>query len=182
VTIEGVSGGPGIATVTNVAIGEAEYGMTASDNILMARAEGIPIVAVWGGMDVSPQCFMAHASAGVETFEDLNGMKISTSPVGTFWPVIKATYDIEPAEELPVVDFGTFLNDDQIVRQCFNISEAFLAQEEGWDVTSSWCTTPATRRTPRRCSRPRTASASTPKEVAAVVAAVRRGLAPVPRG
>lgn len=175
VTITGISGGPGIATVTNVAIGEAEYGMTASDNILMARAEEIPVVAVWGGMDVSPQCFMSHTSAGVETFEDLNGMKISVSPVGTFWPVIKAKFDIQPAEELPVVDFATFLNDDQIVRQCFNISEAFLAQEEGWDVSFLMVHESGFQTNGQALFTTEQRIREHPEEVAAVVAAVEEG-------
>jgi NitT/TauT family transport system substrate-binding protein len=134
VTIEGLSGGPGIATVTNVAVGEAEYGMTAADNLLVARAEGVPVVAVWGGMDVSPQCFMSHASAGVEDFADLSGLRISVSPAGTFWPVVQARYGIEPSEVLPVVDFGTFASDERIVRQCFATSERFIADREGWEV------------------------------------------------
>lgn len=175
VTIEGLSGGPGIATVTNVAIGEAEYGMTATDNILMARAEGIPIVAVWGGMEVSPQCFMSHASAGVNDFEDLNGLKISTSPAGTFWPVIKERFGIEPAEELPVVDFGTFLNDESIVRQCFNVSEAFIAQEEGWDVDFLMVHDSGYQTYGQMLFTTEDRIREHPEEVAAVVAAVHEG-------
>src|SRR5699024_113969 len=72
-TIEVKAGGPGVQTVTNVAIGDADYGMTSVDNIYAARAEGIPLVGIFAPYQHSPQCFITHPSAGIEDFTDLDG-------------------------------------------------------------------------------------------------------------
>jgi NitT/TauT family transport system substrate-binding protein len=135
----------------------------------------VPVVAVWGGMDVSPQCFMSHASAGVEDFTDLSGLRISVSPAGTFWPVIQARYGIEPSEVLPVVDFGTFASDERIVRQCFATSERFIAEREGWDVDFLMIHASGYRPYAMSLFTTEDRIRDHPEEVAAVVAAVQEG-------
>lgn len=134
VTIEMKSGGPGIQTVTNVAIGDADYGMTAVDNIYVARAQGIPIVGVFAPLDGSEQCLMSHPEANVKDFTDLNGKNLSVAPAGSYWKYIQAKYDIQPASEMPPVSMANWQEDPNMVLQCFYGAEAYTAQENGLEA------------------------------------------------
>lgn len=134
VTIEMKSGGPGIQTVTNVAIGDADYGMTAVDNIYVARSQGIPVVGIFAPLDGSEQCLMSHPDANVKDFTDLNGKNLSVAPAGAYWKYIQKKYDIKPASEMPPVSMANWNEDPAMVLQCFYGAEAFTAQQNGWDA------------------------------------------------
>lgn len=134
ITIEMKSGGPGIQTVTNVAIGDADYGMTAADNIYMARSQGIPVVGIFAPLDGSEQCLMSHPSANVKDFADLNGKKLSVAPAGTYWKYIQKKYNIKTAAEMPPVSMANWNEDPNMVLQCMYGAEAFTAKQKGFDA------------------------------------------------
>lgn len=134
ITIEMKSGGPGIQTVTNVAIGDANYGMTAIDNIYVARSQGIPVVGIFAPLDGSEQCLMSHPAANVKDFADLNGKNMSVAPAGSYWKYIQKKYDIKPASEMPPVSMANWNEDPNMVLQCFYGAEAYTAQQNGWDA------------------------------------------------
>lgn len=54
------SGGPGISSTQIVAGGKAEFGMGQADEILLARQNGIPLVAIAATFQKNPQGIMFH--------------------------------------------------------------------------------------------------------------------------
>lgn len=175
VTIEMVSGGPGVQTVTNVAIGDAEYGMTAADNIYLARAEGIPLVGIFAPLDNSPQCFVSHPEAEVETFTDFNDMNIAVSPAGSFWTIIKNKYDLEPAQEMPPQSFGTWHEDPNMIQQCFRGEDDYILADNGWEGSFLMVSESGYNPYTQVLFTTEKQIAENPEEVAIVVDAVRQG-------
>ena len=131
--IEIVSGGSGVQTIANVAVGSADYGLVGSDALLEARSQGIPVVMILGGFE-SPQCLMTHPEAGVEGIHDLHDSQISVTPAGTFWRWIAAEFGYEDSEVIPPADLATFFDTPDMVRQCFATSEPYTAEQEGHDI------------------------------------------------
>ena len=88
-------GGPQVAGVPLVAAGKYTFAMTSSEQVLLARAEGVPLVMVFGTFQRNPQGLMFHNSNPVADFAGLNGRKVYVSGAGTFWQVLKAKYNLD---------------------------------------------------------------------------------------
>ncbi|HWL13523.1 MAG TPA: ABC transporter substrate-binding protein [Ureibacillus sp.] len=133
VTIE--PGGPQVSSINMVASGKAEFGLAHADQIVVARNEGIELVAVATAMQGSPQAFMFHKGHGIEDFEDLNGRKVYIQPGITYWEYLKTQYDLSGVEELAYTgQHVNFIPDEDAVTQSFLTSEPYFMELEGVDV------------------------------------------------
>ena len=88
-------GGPQIAAVPLVASGKHTFGMAQADQVMLARQEGIPVVAVFGTFATNPQALMFHSSQPVKDFADLNGRKVYVSPTSTYWLYFLNKYQLD---------------------------------------------------------------------------------------
>jgi len=126
-------GGPGVSTIPLVASGKYTFGMSGADAILLARAEGIPVVALFAPYQTNPQGFMYHTESGIKDFGDLNGHKVYVASAGAYyWDYIKAKYKLDQSEVLAYNgQLATWLTDKGNVTQCFVISEPYFARKAG---------------------------------------------------
>ncbi|HEU4655980.1 MAG TPA: ABC transporter substrate-binding protein [Capillimicrobium sp.] len=128
-------GGPQIQTIPQVASGKAEFGVAQADELLLARAEGVPVVEVFGGMDRYLQCMMFHPNQGISDWPDLNGHDIAVAPSGGFWPYIKGKYHLDDVKEINFTgSLAEFQRNEGLVQQCFITSEPYVAKEQGIDI------------------------------------------------
>ncbi len=133
VTIE--PGGPQVSSINMVASGNAEFGLAHADQIVVARNEGVELVAVAAAMQGSPQAFMFHKGHGIEDFEDLNGRKVYIQPGITYWEYLKTQYDLSGVEELAYTgQHVNFIPDKEAVTQAFLTSEPYFMELEGIEV------------------------------------------------
>lgn len=128
-------GGPQIQTIPQVASGEAEFGIAQADELLLARAEGAPVVQVFGGMDKYLQCMMFHPEANISDWSDLEGFRIAVAPSGGYWPYIKGRYQLDNVQEVNFTgSLANFAADPELVQQCFITSEPYVAAQEGIEI------------------------------------------------
>jgi len=133
VTVE--PGGPQVSSINMVASGNAEFGLAHADQIVVARNEGIELVAIAAAMQGSPQAFMFHKGHGIEDFEELNGRKVYIQPGITYWEYLKTQYDMSGVEELAYTgQHVNFIPDKEAVTQSFLTSEPYFMELEGVDV------------------------------------------------
>jgi NitT/TauT family transport system substrate-binding protein len=134
-SIEVSQGGPQIQTIPQVAAGKAEFGVAQADELMLARAEGVPVVEVFGGMDKYLQCMMFHPSAGIHDFGDISGHQVAVAPSGGFWPWIKGKYHLENVKEINFTgSLAEFKRNEGLVQQCFITSEPYFARQQGIDM------------------------------------------------
>src|SRR6476646_12098516 len=69
--VEILSGGPGSPVVQLVAGGKSDFGVAGADDVVVARARGVDIVAVFGTFQINPQGIMVHAAKNVTSLADL---------------------------------------------------------------------------------------------------------------
>jgi len=130
VTIE--PGGPQVSSVQMIASGSAEFGLAHADQLVIAKNQGIDLVAVAAAMQGSPQVFMFHKGHGIKDFTDLNGRKVYVQPGITYWDFLKSKYDLSKVEELAYNGQHTnFVNEKDSVTQAFATSEPFFLEKEG---------------------------------------------------
>lgn len=133
VTIE--PGGPQVSSINMVASGNADFGLAHADQIVMARNEGIELVAVATAMQGSPQAFMFHKGKGIEDFEELNGRKVYIQSGIVYWEYLKTQYDLSGVEELAYSgQHVNFIDDEDSVSQAFVTSEPYFMKLENIDV------------------------------------------------
>ena len=131
VSIHVLQGGPQVQTIPQVAAGKADFGVTTTDQLVIARSQGVPVVSVFGGMDKFLQCMMYHPSSGISDFNDLNGHPVAVSPSSAFWLWIKGQFQLDDVKE--IANSGTlaeFKRNEELVQQCYTTSEPYIATQE----------------------------------------------------
>jgi NitT/TauT family transport system substrate-binding protein len=128
-------GGPQVTGIPLVASGKYTFAMTSAEQVLLARAEGVPLVMVFTTFQRNPQGLMFHASHPVKDFPDLNGRKVYVSGAGTFWQVLTKKYNLDKVQQFQYNgQLATFLADEENVFQCFVTSEPVILKSQGKDV------------------------------------------------
>ncbi|WP_434426377.1 ABC transporter substrate-binding protein [Nannocystis pusilla] len=129
--VELVAGRTDTPVVPQVAAGRAEFGVSDASQVLLARAQGAPIVALLAGLQHNPRCIMVHESSGVTGLADLRDATLAMSahdPAAAFllqkfnWPnvqVVPYSGSIAP-----------FLLDPRAAQQAYVFSEPILAEAQ----------------------------------------------------
>ncbi|MCM3781383.1 ABC transporter substrate-binding protein [Neobacillus mesonae] len=133
VTIE--PGGPQVSSIQIVASGKAEFGVAHADQILLAREEGIPIVALATTFQISPQALMYHQESGIQDFSDLNGRTVFIQQGQPYWEFLKHKYNLDTVKEVAYTgQHGNFIEDSQSASQSFVNGEPFVVEKQGINV------------------------------------------------
>ena len=130
VTVE--PGGPTVSSVQIVASGQAQFGLAHADQLVIARNQGIELVAVATALQGSPQALMFHEGVEINDFEDLNGRDIFIQPGITYWDFLKSKYDLSDVSELAYTgQHVNFIDEKESVTQAFVTSEPFFLEKDG---------------------------------------------------
>ncbi|MFC4103075.1 ABC transporter substrate-binding protein [Paenibacillus xanthanilyticus] len=133
VTIE--PGGPGVSSIQLVASGKADFGIAHADQILQARQEGIPLVALATTFQISPQAIMYHSDQPIDGFDDLHGRSVFIQQGQPYWEFLKHKYELSDAKELAYTgQHANFINDKTSASQSFISGEPFALKAQGVDV------------------------------------------------
>jgi NitT/TauT family transport system substrate-binding protein len=125
-------GGPQVSAIQIVSSGSAEFGLVHADQMVIAKNQGIDLVAVAAAMQGSPQAFVFHKGTGIEDFEDLNGRSVFIQPGITYWEFLKSKFDLSEVQEMVYNgQYATFINDPEAVSQSFVTSEPFMLENQG---------------------------------------------------
>lgn len=125
-------GGPQVSSTQIVASGKAQFGMANGDDILVARQEGIPIVAIATSMQKSPQAVFYHKEdTAIKDFGDLNGHKVYVASTASFWQFIKKKYKLDSAQEMKYTgQLVNFVSDPKALTQGYVTSEPFTLSQQ----------------------------------------------------
>ncbi len=114
VTIE--PGGFGLDPIKLVATGSNDYGIGGAGNILLARAQGVPIVAIGAEFQNTPVGFITHKDSGITSFADFKGKRVGVQ-TGADTDVLyrallaKNHMTSQDVTEIPIqFDMGPFTN------------------------------------------------------------------------
>lgn len=135
VTIE--QGGPQVSSIQIVASGKAEFGIAHADQLLLARKQGIPVVAVATTFQISPQALMFRKEEPIKTFADVNGRTVFIQQGQPYWEFLKKKYSLDKVKELAYTgEHSSFISNTAAVSQCFVSGEPFALKQQGIDVNT----------------------------------------------
>ncbi|MBL9190596.1 MAG: ABC transporter substrate-binding protein [Opitutaceae bacterium] len=128
------AGGPGSGIKLKVARGDADFGLQRSDDLILAAARGMPLIAVGASMQHDPMALMVHAGSPVKEFRDLDGRAVIGN-VGMAWfPFLEKKHGITIARRQNTYGLGEFLAKTDTIQQCVVTNEPFFARRHGREV------------------------------------------------
>lgn len=135
--VEILPGGAGTPTVQMVGAGSAEFGIVSADELVLARAQGNDVVALFTVYQNCPQGIMVHASRKLAGIGDV--VKEGTLAIQRGLPYArmmekKFGFDKVKVVPSPGGDITVFLSDEKFAQQCFVVSEPLAAKRKGVDV------------------------------------------------
>jgi NitT/TauT family transport system substrate-binding protein len=132
IDVEIVKGGPTAPVLPLVARGDAEFGISNADGILLGRAQEMPVVAVMAPLQTSPRCIMVHASSGIDDFDDLRDMTIAMNASQTFYHFLVRHVSLEGVRIVPYNgSVAPFLANEKLAQQGYVFSEPIVARGQG---------------------------------------------------
>jgi NitT/TauT family transport system substrate-binding protein len=133
--VELLGGGPGAPVIQRVAAGQVEFGIVSADDVLIAQARGVEVVALFAVYQTSPTGIMTHASRGAKGMADvLASGTLAVEPGLPYAAFLKKKYGFDKVKVVPY-DGGVarFLADKELSQQCFITAEPLAARRNGSD-------------------------------------------------
>jgi len=128
-------GGPQVSPTQIVASGKAQFGISHADELLIAKEEGLPLVAIATSFQTTQQAFAFHKGQDVKDIPDLNGRTVYVTPGAGYWEFLKNKYDLSNVTEMAHTgSLVNFIADEQSVAQIYAASEPFVLEKEGVDI------------------------------------------------
>jgi NitT/TauT family transport system substrate-binding protein len=128
-------GGAGVPVVQMVATGRADFGTVTADELVLARAHGGDVVAVFATFQTAPHGIMVHASRGLKKIEE--AFASGTLALETGLPYIAYLRQKLHWSGAKIVAYdggiAHFLTDPMFGQQCYITSEPILARQKGSD-------------------------------------------------
>src|SRR4051812_30457623 len=136
--VEVVPGGAGTPTVLMIGAGSVPFGIVSADEVIVARARGNDVVALFAAYQTCPQGIMVHASRGLKDIGDVfrqPGTLAMQSglPYANFLTKKYGTADGLRIVPSPGGSIAAFLADKNFSQQCFITSEPVLAKQQNAD-------------------------------------------------
>ncbi len=135
-SVEIIPGDPGApqAVIAELAAGRLLFAVSDADNIVKARAKGVPLVAVIAPLQTSPRCIMVHEASGIESLQELANVELAISESRPFALWMKKQLPLSNVRFVPFSGgVGEFLTKPDFAQQGFVFSEPFVAREKGGD-------------------------------------------------
>jgi len=131
--VEILPGGAGQPVAQMVAGKKVKFGIVASDEVILARAQGAKIVALFAVFQNDPQGFMVHPGRGIKSLKELfqseGTIALQKGLPYTLW--IEKQYSPIKAKLVPYVGgISKFLQDQKFAQQCFLTSEPIAVRRE----------------------------------------------------
>ena len=132
--VEIIGGGPEAPVIQRVATGAVEFGVTNADDVLNARAQEAPVVALMAPYQINPRCIMVHSASGIERIGDIGNITMALSQRPAFSHYLQKKYPFPGVKLVPYPGNVTqFLLDPNFAQQAYVFSEPFVARRQGAD-------------------------------------------------
>ncbi len=124
-------GGAGTPVVQMVAAGKFDFGIASADEVIMARARGADVVAIFAAYQTNPQAIMTHEERGFKTLADVYAAKGTLAIQKGLPYALFLDNKFKLRREADVVPYlggiQNFLADPNYSQQCFSTSEPLAA-------------------------------------------------------
>ena len=130
-------GGSGTPTVQMVGSGAVDFALVSADELVVARARGNPVVALFAVYQTCPQGILVHASRGFKSLAELmrSDGTLAIQRGLPYAQFLEQKYGFGHLKIVPAPNgnISLFLHDPNFSQQCFITSEPIEAKRAGSD-------------------------------------------------
>lgn len=127
-------GGAGTPVVQMLAAGQVEFGIVSADEIVISRARGGDVTAVFAAYQTNPQGLMVHEARGFKSVGDVfaNEGTLAVQKGLPYAMFLQKKYPNGKAKIVPYLGgIQNFLADPRFSQQCFVTAEPIAASKQG---------------------------------------------------
>lgn len=130
-----VAGGAGTPVIQMISSGQFDFGIASADEVVVSRARGTDVVAIFAVFQTNPQGVLTHAERGFESLADVfrNAGTIAMQKGLPYAVFLQRKYaNGMKASIVPYLGgISNFLSRADHSQQCFVMSEPLLARQQG---------------------------------------------------
>lgn len=126
-------GGVDIPVSPRVGTGRVMFGISNAEQVLLGRAEEVPIVALMAPLQTSPRCILVHEETGITSLDQLNRVKtLAMSNRDPFSFFLRSKVNLEGVNIVPYPgNVVPFIVNKDYAMQGYVFSEPFVARSRG---------------------------------------------------
>jgi NitT/TauT family transport system substrate-binding protein len=133
--VEVIPGGVGTPTVQMVGSGSVDFAVVSADQVVIARAQGNDVVALFAVYQDCPQGLMTRASRGFSTIGDVFKTEgtVAMEKGLPYAQLLEKSYGFDKVKVVasPGGSLAQFQQDEKMTQQCFVTSEPLAAKKLG---------------------------------------------------
>ena len=128
-------GGRAVPIGAELELGRCQFAIANADDIVLARNQGLDLVAVYAAMQNHPRCILVREESGVKSFDDLKGLTLQRSEGRAYVEFLRAKGLLDGVHEVPYLgSVASLVADPKTAVQGYSIAEPFLARQQGVKV------------------------------------------------
>ena len=129
--LELLDGRPDAPVIPQVAAGRVAFGLTDAATLLAARAEQVPVVALFAAMQQNPRCILVHQD-GPQSLAELRGLTLAMSVRDPSYQFLQRQVGLQDVAVVPYSgNVAPFLADPRLAQQAYVFSEPLLVAKAG---------------------------------------------------
>ncbi len=129
-------GGKTTVVPQELALGRVQFGVANADDVLIARSQDVPLVALMAPIQNGPRCIMVRKDSGITSFDGLKNMKLQIDASRPYVPFLKSKGFLSQGVDV-VPYFGSvaqLVAEKGVGTQGYSFSEPFMARQQGVEV------------------------------------------------
>jgi len=130
-------GGKTTVVAQSLALGRIQFGVANADDVLVARNQDVPMVALMAPIQVGPRCIMVRKDSGITSFEQLKNLTLQIDSGRPYVAFMKGKGLLDDSVKIAPY-FGSvaqLVAGPGFAAQGYTFSEPFMAKEKGVEVT-----------------------------------------------
>lgn len=133
-------GGFGLDPIRMVAAGSNDFGVGGAGNLLIARNQSVPVVAIAAEFQNTPVGFIAHSESGISDFDDFRDQRVGVqtgADTDVLYRALLARNEMTSRDvsEVPIqFDMGPFVNNVIDVLPGYVTNQPITLANQGFDV------------------------------------------------
>lgn len=130
-------GGKTTVVAQSLALGRVQFGVANADDVLVARNQDVPMVALMAPIQIGPRCIMVRKDSGITTFEQLKNITLQIDSGRPYVSFMKSKGLLDDSVKIAPY-FGSvaqLVAGPGYAAQGYTFSEPFMAQQQGVEVT-----------------------------------------------
>lgn len=132
VTLEIRPGGPGTPVLPQLAMGKVDFAIANADQVLLARAQGADVVALFAPFQNSPRCIMVHDESDLHSLRDLHDVTLAMGEGKAYAEYLKARASWNNVRIVAYTGtVARFMLEPDFAQQAYSFSEPLVVAERG---------------------------------------------------